>query len=146
MSTARNCSIAATLGVIGEKYSLLVLREIFFAVRRFDAIQRNTGAPRDVLANRLRGLVEAGVLTKVRYQDRPPRFEYHLTGSGQELRTVLLALMRWGDTHLVTTPPVVYEHGCGADLTPTLVCGSCGEEVRNGDLTPRFADAAAATR
>ncbi|HXP13722.1 MAG TPA: helix-turn-helix domain-containing protein, partial [Actinomycetes bacterium] len=90
---ARPCSIADTLGVIGEKYSLLVLREIFFGVRRFDAITRNIGAPRDVLAARLRHLVEAGVLEKVPYNERPPRFDYRLTAAGRELRPVLLMLM-----------------------------------------------------
>ena len=74
-TNARPCSIAGTLGVIGEKYSLLVLREIFFGVRRFDAIALNIGAPRDVLAARLRHLVEAGVLERVPYSERPPRFE-----------------------------------------------------------------------
>lgn len=144
MSTARNCSIAATLAVIGEKYSLLVLREVFFAVYRFDAIQRNTGAPRDVLAARLRTLVESGVLLKLRYQDRPVRFEYHLTESGLELRPVLLALMRWGDTYLTSPPPVVYRHVCGGDLEPRMICHACGTEIRDEDLVTRFADPAAA--
>jgi DNA-binding HxlR family transcriptional regulator len=80
-TNARPCSIADTLGVIGEKYSLLVLREIFFGVRRFDAIALNIGAPRDVLAARLRHLVEAGVLEKVPYSERPPRFEYRPTAT-----------------------------------------------------------------
>jgi DNA-binding HxlR family transcriptional regulator len=138
MTTARRCSVAAALGVIGEKYSLLVLREVFFRVRRFDAIQRNTGAPRDVLTTRLRRLVDAGVLEKVRYQERPERYEYHLTPAGVELRPVLLVLMQWGDRHLVAGPPVVLEHSCGADLDATLICRDCGAEVRNRDITPRF--------
>lgn len=137
-TNARPCSIADTLGVIGEKYSLLVLREIFFGVRRFDAIALNIGAPRDVLAARLRHLVEAGVLEKVPYSERPPRFEYRLTATGRELRPVLLMLMDWGDRHLADHPPVVFEHSCGADLQPVVVCRTCGQEASSRSLTPRF--------
>ncbi len=138
MTTARPCSIADALGVVGEKYSLLVLREVFFGVRRFDAIARNTGAPRDILAARLRRLVEAGVLEKVPYHERPARFEYCPTPAGQDLRPVLLMLMRWGDRHLADVPPTVLEHTCGADLDSVVVCRCCGEEVASTDLTPRF--------
>lgn len=138
MTTARPCSIADALGVVGEKYSLLVLREVFFGVRRFDAIQRNTGAPRDILSARLRRLVEAGVLEKVPYQERPARFEYCPTASGEDLRPVLLMLMRWGDRHLAEVPPTVLEHSCGADLESVVICRCCGEEVDSADLTHRF--------
>src|SRR5712691_11613079 len=84
----RSCSVAAALGVIGEKWSLLVIRELAWGVHRFDAIARNTGAPRDILTSRLRRLEAAGVLEKRRYQERPPRFDYHLTPAGHELRLV----------------------------------------------------------
>jgi len=142
MTTPRPCSVAATLEVIGEKYSLLVLREVFYGVRRFDAMIRNIGAPRDVLAARLRRLVAAGVLEKVPYNTRPPRFEYRLTAAGRELRPVLLTLMAWGDRHLADNPPVVFEHSCGADLEPVVVCRACGEEATSRSLTPRFSDPA----
>ena len=92
--------MADALAVVGEKYAILVLREVFYGVRRFDEIQRNTGAPRDVLTARLRRLEDAGVLTRRRYSDRPPRFEYRLTDAGRELRPVLMTLMAWGDKHL----------------------------------------------
>ncbi|KAA2256109.1 helix-turn-helix transcriptional regulator [Solihabitans fulvus] len=139
MTTPRPCAAAEALSVVGEKYSLLVLREIFFGVRRFDGIARNTGAPRDVLTARLRHLVDAEVITKVQYHERPPRFEYHLTDAGQELRPVLLLLTQWGDRHLVDRPPVVWEHHCGTDLEPVVSCRDCGEEIGPGQLTPRFA-------
>ncbi|MFC6080063.1 winged helix-turn-helix transcriptional regulator [Sphaerisporangium aureirubrum] len=126
MTVARPCSIADALAVIGEKYSLLVLREIFFGVRRFDAITRNTGAPRDIMASRLRRLVEAGVLEKVLYHERPARYEYHLTGMGRELEPILHLLRQWGDRHLASGPPVVVEHACGADLDVAVVCRACG--------------------
>ncbi|MDP9862464.1 MULTISPECIES: winged helix-turn-helix transcriptional regulator [Streptosporangium] len=138
MRDARPCSIADALSVIGEKYSLLVLREVFWGVRRFDAMTRNIGAPRDILATRLRTLVEAGVLERVPYSERPPRFEYHLTDAGRELRPVLLTLMSWGDRHLVDRPPVVFRHSCGTDLDPVVVCRACGEEVAEDSLTARF--------
>src|SRR5215831_3449196 len=86
----RSCSVAAALGVIGEKWSLLVIRELAWGVHRFDAIARNTGAPRDILTSRLRRLESAGVLERRRYQERPERFEYFLTQAGHELRPVLL--------------------------------------------------------
>jgi DNA-binding HxlR family transcriptional regulator len=135
---ARPCSVADALGVVGEKYALLVLREVFYGVRRFDEIQRNTGAPRDVLTARLRRLVEAGVLTRRPYSERPPRFEYRLTPAGRELRPVLMTLMAWGDRHLADRPYVVFEHSCGADLDPMTVCRACGREVREGELTPHY--------
>ncbi|MER6951539.1 helix-turn-helix domain-containing protein [Nonomuraea sp. NPDC000554] len=138
MTTARPCSIAGALGVIGEKYSLLVLREVFFGVRRFDAMVRNIGAPRDILAARLRHLVEAGVLEKVAYSERPPRYEYRLTEAGAELQGVLHLLRQWGDRHLADRPPVVFEHACGDTLDAEVVCRSCGEQVAPGSLSARF--------
>ncbi|MCW2864396.1 MAG: HxlR family transcriptional regulator [Actinoallomurus sp.] len=138
MTTSRPCSVANTLSVIGEKYSLLVLREVFFGVRRFNDIARNTGAPRDVLTARLNHLVEAGVLEKVPYSERPLRHKYVPTEAGRELQGVLLTLMAWGDRHLSDRPPVVFEHSCGADLDPMVVCRDCGEKVGPRSLTPRF--------
>lgn len=138
MPTARPCSIADALSVVGEKYALLVLREVFLGVLRFDAIVRNTGAPRDVLAARLRRLVEAGVLEKVAYTDRPRRHEYRPTAAGRELQPVLQLLMRWGDRHLADVPPMVLEHECGADLEPVVVCRSCGGETDARTLTARI--------
>jgi DNA-binding HxlR family transcriptional regulator len=136
MKDARPCSIAGTLALVGEKYALLVLREVFLGVRRFDRIARNTGAPRDVLTARLRRLVDAGVLEKVAYSERPRRFEYRPTDAGRDLHPVLLTLMAWGDRHLTDEPPTVIEHSCGAPLRPVVVCGCCGEEARGDTLTP----------
>ncbi|MGW7006358.1 winged helix-turn-helix transcriptional regulator [Streptomyces sp. NPDC054933] len=137
MKNPRPCSVADALAVVGEKHSLLVLREAFLGVRRFDAMVRNIGAPRDVLAARLRHLVEAGVLEKVPYSERPQRFEYRPTAAGWELQPVLLMLMNWGDRHLADRPPMVLRHSCGADLAPVVVCGTCGDQAVRGTLTPR---------
>jgi len=132
----RPCSIADTLALVGEKYSLLVLREVFLGVHRFDRIARNTGAPRDILTARLKRLVEAGILEKAAYSERPPRYEYRATPAGRELGPVLMTLMAWGDRHLhAEDRPVVLEHACGAVLSPRVVCASCGEEADRASLT-----------
>lgn len=138
MTTPRPCSIADTLGVIGEKYSLLVLREVFLGVRRFNDMARNIGAPRDVLTARLNHLVEAGVLEKVPYSPRPLRHEYRLTEAGKELHSVLLTLLGWGDRHLAERPPLVFEHSCGADFEAKVVCRSCGGDAAPGSMTARI--------
>ncbi|MFD9945174.1 winged helix-turn-helix transcriptional regulator [Nonomuraea sp. NPDC059023] len=138
MTTARPCTIADTLAVVGEKYSLLILREVFFGVRRFDAMARNIGAPRDILTARLKRLVEAGLLEKVAYSERPPRFEYRPTAAGVELQGVLHLLRQWGDRHLPGDPPVVFSHACGQELDPVVTCRGCGESVAPGSLTADF--------
>ncbi|MGI5483980.1 winged helix-turn-helix transcriptional regulator [Streptomyces lavendofoliae] len=136
MKEPRPCSIADTLALVGEKYALLVLREVFLGVRRFDRIARNTGAPRDVLTARLRRLVDAGILEKAAYSERPPRFEYRPTDAGRDLHPVLLTLMAWGDRYLNDEPPTVVEHTCGAPLSPVVVCAHCGGQAPTDSLTP----------
>ena len=132
----RECSIANALAVIGERWSLLALREVFFGVRRFDQILRNTGASRDLLARRLRTLVDAGVLERVPYEEHPPRFEYVLTSAGRDLQAVVLTLMHWGDRHVTPgSPPTVLQHTCGATLEPRTVCAACREPIRSGEIT-----------
>jgi DNA-binding HxlR family transcriptional regulator len=96
----RACSIADALEVVGERWSLLVLRELGFGVHRFRDIQINTGAPRETLALRLRKLEQAGVIERRRYCDHPPRDEYVLTGAGRELLPVLATLREWGERHV----------------------------------------------
>ncbi|MEU8982193.1 helix-turn-helix domain-containing protein [Streptomyces sp. NPDC048309] len=137
MKDARPCSIAETLALVGEKYSLLVLREVTLGATRFDQLVRNIGAPRDVLTARLKRLVDAGVLEKIEYSDRPKRYEYRPTQAGLELEPVLITLMAWGDRHLQERDfrPMVLEHTCGHELVPQVVCGECGQEVQHDDLT-----------
>ncbi|MEV5846557.1 helix-turn-helix domain-containing protein [Streptomyces sp. NPDC051985] len=133
----RPCSIADALALVGEKHSLLVLREVFLGNGRFDQLVRNIGAPRDILATRLRRLVDAGILTKRVYSERPQRFEYRPTPAGLELEPVLMTLMAWGDRHLRQEGdrPMVIEHSCGKTLTPVVTCTACGDPVRHEDLT-----------
>src|ERR1700723_223864 len=109
----RPCSVAAALNLIGEKWTLLAVREITFGNKRFDAIARNTGAPRDRLAARLRALEAAGVIERRPYSEHPPRYEYELTQSGQELRLVLQAFRTWGDKWASAQQPVSFSHTCG---------------------------------
>ena len=130
----RVCSIARTLDVVGEKWALLAIREVFLGDRRFDEMVRRTGAPRDTLAARLRTLVAAGILTKRQYSEHPARFEYHLTEAGRDLYPVIATLMRWGDTYLAGDdgPPLVLEHTCGHRLVAQLTCRACGEPLESG--------------
>lgn len=133
----RECSIADTLDLVGERWSLLVIRELSYGVRRFDGIVLNTGASRDILTARLRKLEAAGIIRRERYSDHPVRFEYHLTPAGVELCDVLIALMRWGDRHLhPDDPPVRWRHSCGEALDAMVICRHCGGEARVGAHSP----------
>jgi DNA-binding HxlR family transcriptional regulator/SAM-dependent methyltransferase len=123
----RPCSIARALDLIGEKWALLAIREISFGNRRFNEIARNTGAPRDRLAARLRGLVDAGILERREYQAAPPRAEYHLTAAGRDLVPVLRALLTWGDRWVSDQPPATLVHG-DHELDLAQVCRHCGQE------------------
>jgi DNA-binding HxlR family transcriptional regulator len=132
----RECSIANALEVVGERWSLLAMREILLGVRRFDQIARNTGASRDVLTVRLRKLEEVGLLRRELYEEHPPRYEYVLTEAGQALHTVLLTLMAWGDRYVTEgPPPTVWRHRCGEIMEPVTVCASCREPARAEDMT-----------
>jgi DNA-binding HxlR family transcriptional regulator len=140
----RLCSIAAALTILGEKWSLLVVRELALNVHRFDQIQRNTGAPRDILTNRLRHLEAEGVLEKRQYQDRPVRFDYHLTPAGDELRPILLSLAQWGERWTSQTA-AAFVHSCGAEVELVHTCEACGGEVTGLDVRlTRAATASAA--
>ena len=136
--TPRRCSIAGALDVVGEKWSLLVVRELFLGVRRFSDIAANTGAPRDILTARLRRLEELGVISRRVYSERPPRYEYVLTDAGKDLRPVIWALKHWGDTHVMGERMApAWEHTCGAPFTPRTHCAECGEAVDPRALTRR---------
>jgi len=136
----RPCSIAAALTILGEKWSLLVVRELALGVNRFDDIQRNTGAPRDILSNRLRRLEETGVLERRPYQERPLRHSYHLTESGNELRPILLTLSQWGEKWTSQVNPADWVHTCGEITEVTHTCKACGGEVTGLDLRLRRRD------
>jgi DNA-binding HxlR family transcriptional regulator len=125
--------------VVGEKWALLAVREVFLGDRRFEEMVRRTGAPRDTLAARLRTLVGAGILERRQYSDHPPRDEYVLTESGLELYPVVLSLMRWGDRHLAGDegPPLELTHHCGHVVDAQLVCRACQGELLPGEVRRR---------
>ena len=128
----QTCSIARALAVVGDRWTLLVLREAFGAARRFEQFQRRVGASRPIVANRLGRLVEHGILERRAYSERPPRFEYRLTRKGAELQPVLLALMSWGDRWLddgAGRPLELVHRECGCVATPRLDCDGCGEPL-----------------
>ncbi len=138
-STApRVCSVARTLDIVGEKWALLAVREVFLGNRRFDEMVRRTGAPRDTMTARLKTLVAAGVLERRPISQHPPRFEYRLTTAGLDLYPVIVALMQWGDTHLTDgeAPPMVLTHHCGQSLGAVTTCASCGEVIVARDVQP----------
>jgi DNA-binding HxlR family transcriptional regulator len=141
--SAENCSIARTLAVVGEKWTLLVLREAFFGLRRFDDFARVLGCGRAVLTARLSRLVEEGLLEREPYQEpgSRTRHEYRLTTKGVELFPVLLALMRWGDRWVADAegPPVEITHrGCGEPVGLAMRCGAGHVPLTVFDLEPRL--------
>ncbi|MFF4246796.1 winged helix-turn-helix transcriptional regulator [Streptomyces sp. NPDC001822] len=125
---AQQCSIARALEVIGERWTLLVVRDAFYGVRRYNDFLSHLGIPRAVLAARLQTLTEAGVLAKHRYQESPPRDEYVLTDRGKALWPTLRSLGLWGREHVDGTAPVRYFHHatCGTELGPYGQCAACG--------------------
>ena len=137
----RPCSVARTLDIVGEKWALLAVREVFLGNRKFDEMVRRTGAPRDTLAARLRTLVGAGILERRQYCEHPARYEYRLTDAGRDLYPVITTLMRWGDKYLAGDdgPPMVLQHHCGHRVVAKVICQACGEPLQAADTTPRTA-------
>jgi DNA-binding HxlR family transcriptional regulator len=133
----RVCSIDAAMKLIGEKWALLALREIALGQHRFDDIASNTGAPRDILAARLKSLEAAGVVRRKLYQERPPRHEYHLAKAGEHLFGVLHAIRDWGDRFVRDDPKniVTFRHSCGAKLRLKMCCAACSEVIALGNVT-----------
>ena len=132
----QSCGIAATLEIVGDPWTLLILRDAFRGTRRFEQWQERLGVARNVLAARLKSLVAHGVLETKPYSERPPRHEYVLTAKGQALRPVLLTMLDWGNHHVYgDNAPVRFIHDhCGHAFTPRLSCEHCGEALIPGDL------------
>ncbi|HEY2631082.1 MAG TPA: helix-turn-helix domain-containing protein [Solirubrobacteraceae bacterium] len=132
----QNCSIARALELVGERWTLLVLREAFLGVRRFDAMQAKLGVARNVLSARLERLVGEGILEKVPYSERPLRHEYRLTDKGLDLWPVIVELLRWGDRYAAPNgPPIVIRHKeCGGELGDRRTCARCGVQLTVRDV------------
>lgn len=139
--TRDNCAVERTLSIIGERWTLLVLREAFLGVRRFDQLRRNTGVARNILSDRLNTLVANGILRRELYQERPQRYEYRLTEKGVDLYPVLLTLMDWGSRHLEGRAMTLTHKECGATAMPHLACPDCGEPVGARDMRALRSDA-----
>jgi len=131
------CSVAATLEVVGDPWTLLILRDAFNGVRRFEQWQDGLGVARNVLAARLKTLVGHGVLEKRAYSDHPPRYEYWLTPKGRDLFSVMMTMAAWGDRHVyggLGCPAQFVHKACGKHFSAGVVCQACGGEVGPGDL------------
>jgi DNA-binding HxlR family transcriptional regulator len=133
-----NCSIARTLAVLGERWTLLVLRQSFLRTKRFEDFQAALGIARNVLAERLQRLVGEGILERRQYQERPARYEYKLTQKGLDLYPVLVSLMQWGDRYNAEdgAPVVLVHRSCGHVADPNFVCSHCGEELDPREVRP----------
>ena len=135
------CSIARALEVLGERWTLLVIRDIFNGNRRFDQIRDNLGVARNVLSTRLQTLVDQGIIERRASQERPVRYEYFLTEKGLDLWPVLISLLHWGDRHYAEEmgPPMVIVHkDCGGEVDDRRICTRCGKalEVREARAVP----------
>lgn len=130
-----NCSVARTLSIIGDRWTLLIIRNGFLGTRRFADFQSQLGMTKHLLSGRLKRLVDVGVFKKVSYQQ--DRYEYRFTDKGRALYPVLLAMTAWGDAWLDEGKgaPLLYVHkGCGKQMTPTMSCSECGEPVTAHDV------------
>jgi DNA-binding HxlR family transcriptional regulator len=130
------CSIARTLEVIGERWTILILRDCFMGIRRFDDFQRSLGVARNVLSARLQRLVDEGILEKRAYEQRPVRYEYRLTEKGRDLWPILMTLLKWGDRYEAEGgAPYVFQHrDCGGEINEQLSCDRCGAPLGPRDL------------
>ncbi len=131
-----HCSVAQCLEVVGEWWSMLIVRDAFLGVTRFDQFQQRLGISRNILNQRLGRLVEAGVLAKVPYSDHPPRAEYRLTEKGRDLWPVLTTLREWGDKYAAPDgPPLqVIHNACGQMSVAVLTCAACGSPMEARDV------------
>lgn len=131
------CSISRTLEVVGERWTLLIVRDVFFGIRRFGDLQASLGLARNVLTDRLNRLVEDGIVEREPYQEHPTRYEYALTPKGMDLLPVLLSMMHWGDKHAspAAGPPRLVRHvDCGGDVEQRLACTKCEQQLTETDI------------
>jgi DNA-binding HxlR family transcriptional regulator len=137
----QTCSIAGALEVVGERWSLLIVRDVLLGLRRFDELQADLDVARNVLQTRLTRLIEHGVLEKQLYQERPKRYEYRLTERGLDLWPTIVALLQWGDKYAApeTGAPVLLEHrGCGGAVDEHRICSACGARLTARDAVARL--------
>jgi len=135
-----NCSIAQTLDVVGDPWTLLIVRDALFGIKRFDDFRRSLDIPRATLTSRLDSLVEHGVLERRRYQDRPERHEYLLTERGRDLRRVMVSMLQWGDewSALPEPPVTLIDADTGDEIEPVYVDRRSGRPLSELNVTRRF--------
>jgi DNA-binding HxlR family transcriptional regulator len=131
---SQECSMARSLEVVGERWTLLIIRDVFLGIRKFEDLHRSLGVARNILQARLELLCDEGVLERRPYQEG--RFEYCLTPKGQQLWPALMALLRWGDRHYATNgrPRLIKHRDCGGEVTEALTCDKCGQSLKLKDL------------
>lgn len=135
----QSCAIARTLSVVGDRWTLLIIRDAFLRINRFEDFQKDLGITRHRLSDRLKKLVEAGVFDKVAYQSNPPRYEYKLSKKGLELYPILMSMARWGNDWMDegAGPPILYTHkDCGHEFQPTVSCSECHEPIDAKSVIP----------
>lgn len=133
----QKCSVARSVAVLGDRWTLMIIRDCFRGIRRFEDFQRRLGISRTIIADRLGSLVEEGILTRAQYQERPLRYEYRLTKKGLSLHPVMMAIVHWGDEHYAdkSGPPLLHLHRtCGHTFSPVTTCSECGESVAARDV------------
>lgn len=141
--SSQQCSVARSSAVIGDRWALLILSELFLGVRRFDDFQQRLEVSRTTLATRLKQLEDHGVLRRAAYQEHPRRYEYRLTAKGVDLYPVIDALVSWGDRYYADEagPPILRRHlPCGHDIQPVLCCPECHEPIDPRQMQPRARD------
>ena len=136
------CSVARSVAVIGDRWTLMLLRDAFLGILRFDDFERRLGISRSIIADRLKHLVDEGVLRREAYQENPVRHEYRLTDKGMALHPVIMAIVHWGDVHYAgeAGPPLLHRHkACGCDFAPVQTCSACAAPVTARDVEVRSA-------
>ena len=137
---AKACTVARAVEIVGDEWTLMLLREMFLGGRRFDDLQRQTGASPHILSRRLKRLENSGVLRRDAYSTHPPRYEYRLTAKGRGLWPVVIALKVWGDEWLgdEPTPVEIVHKACGRTVGPHLTCPDCGKPMQAHDARTRL--------
>jgi DNA-binding HxlR family transcriptional regulator len=141
MYETQNCSAARALELVGERWSLLIIRDALFAGnRRFGDFQRSLGVAPNILTARLDSFVDAGLMERRRYSEHPEHYEYLLTAKGRDLAPVIVALTAWGDQYAAPNgPPIIYEHAaCGSEIYQETRCATCEVPVPNDDIAIRL--------
>jgi DNA-binding HxlR family transcriptional regulator len=134
------CSIARTLSVVGDRWTMLIIRDVFLGIRKFEGMQRDLGLTPHRLSDRLRKLVRDGILVRVPYEKRPRRFEYRLTEKGIDLYPLIVVMVEWGDRWMAGpdgVPVELVHQPCGHSIKPELICPDCKSKIEPREMSAR---------